>query len=455
MSACDTERMPSIPEIHYARSGDVHIAFQTWGSGPAFVGIPPFAQNIEAMWDDPTGLYPKFLNRIGTFTNVTHFDKRGTGLSDRVDGLSGIEERIDDIRAVMDAAGIERASIGGISEGGPMAILFAATYPERVDKLMLCSTAPRFTEGEDYPIGLPRDGFDALAEQVVEHWTKPDSLLLPLWMPSLADDEAMKRWLPTYERACASPGAIREIWRFIREIDVRSALGAVQAPTLILHRTDELVVDVAHARYLAAHIPNARLIEMPGVDHTPWVGDVDTVLDHMEEFLTGKTQPRFDVDRVLATVLFTDIVDSTRRAGEVGDARWRSMLDRHDETMRDQIGRYGGIAVKSTGDGFLATFDSPSRAVRAAQAMVAASADAGLPIRAGLHSGEIERRGDDVAGLAVHVGARVAALAGPGETLVSSTVRDLVLGSEFSFADRGTHSLKGVEGEWRLLALAA
>ncbi|HVS67958.1 MAG TPA: alpha/beta fold hydrolase [Mycobacteriales bacterium] len=446
--------MPSVPEIRYARSGDVHIAYQTWGSGPQLVGVPPFAQNIEACWDDPTGTYPHFLNRVGEFASVTHFDKRGTGLSDRVSGLSGIEERIDDIRAVMDAAGIERASIGGISEGGPMAMLFAATYPERVDKLLLCGTAARFTSCPGYPIGLPGDEFDGLTAQVVEHWATSESLLLPYWMPSLADNEAAKRWMPTYERACASPGAIREIWRFIREIDLRDVLGAIQAPTLILHRAGDLIVDVRHGRYLADHIPNARIIEVPGIDHVPWTGDADCVIDRMEEFLTGTTQPRYDVDRVLATVLFTDIVDSTRRASEMGDARWRSLLDRHDAVLRQEIAKHGGVAVKSTGDGFLATFDSPSRAVRAARSMVAASAESGLPIRTGLHTGEIERRGEDVAGIAVHIAARVAALADSGETVVSSTVRDLMLGSEFAFADRGTHALKGVEGEWRLLSIA-
>jgi pimeloyl-ACP methyl ester carboxylesterase len=374
------------PEIRYARSGEVHIAYQTFGEGPPLIGIPPFAQNIEAMWNDPTGLLPRFLNRIAGFATVTHFDKRGTGLSDRVSGFSGIEDRIDDIRAVMDAAGIERANVGGISEGGPMAMLFAATYPERVDKLMLCGTAARFSSTSDYPHGLPPNELDGLAEQVVEHWATPESLLLPYWMPSLVGDEVAARWMPTYERACASPGAIREIWKFIRDIDVRAALPAIQAPTLVLHRTDDLIVAVDHGRYLVEQIPDAYLVEVPGTDHVPWVGDADTVLDHMEEFLTGTTQPRLDVDRVLATVLFTDIVDSTKRAGELGDARWRSALDRHDAIMREEIRRYGGVAVKSTGDGFLATFDSPSRAVRAAQAMVASSAHTGLPIRAGLHS---------------------------------------------------------------------
>ncbi|HWC34971.1 MAG TPA: adenylate/guanylate cyclase domain-containing protein [Mycobacteriales bacterium] len=447
--------MPSIPEIRYARSGDVHIAYQTWGSGPALVGIPPFAQNIEALWGDPTGAYQHFLGRIGEFATVTHFDKRGTGLSDRGSGFHGIEERIDDIRAVMDAIGLERASIGGISEGGPMALLFAATYPERVDKLMLFGTGARFTSTEGYPHGMDPETFDALVGQAIELWATPDSLLTPMWMPSLVDDAGFRSWVTGYERASASPGAVRDAFAYIRDIDVRGALPSIQAPALVLHRTDELIVDIAHGRYLADNLADARFVELPGIDHVPWVGDADSALDRMEEFLTGTNQPRVDIDRVLATVVFTDIVDSTRRATEVGDSRWRSMLDRHDATMREQIEKYGGIAVKSTGDGFLATFDSPSRAVRAARSMVAASAQAGLPIRSGLHTGEIERRGDDVAGIAVHIAARVAALAGSGETIVSSTVRDLMLGSEFSFADRGSHALKGVEGDWRVLAVEA
>ncbi len=445
--------MADIPQIRYAKSGEVHIAYQTWGAGPSLVGVPPFVQNIELLWDDPTGSYPHFLRRFGTFATVTHFDKRGTGLSDRVAGSNSIEDRIDDIRAVMDAAGVERGHVGGISEGGPMAMLFAATYPERVDKLILCGTAARFVAGPDYARGVPRELYEQFTSLVVEHWATPESLLVPYWLPSLVDDAGFRRWITTYERACASPGAVREFLRFIGDIDVRSVLGSIQAPTLIVHRRDDLVVSVEHGRYLAEHIPNATYVELAGIDHVPWVGDADAVLDACEEFLTGTPPARVDVDRVLATVLFTDIVGSTERATQLGDARWRALLDRHDAVVREQLARHGGREVKTTGDGFLATFDSPSRAVRAAAAIVAATRDAGVPVRAGLHTGEIERRGDDVAGLAVHVGARVAALAGESEILVSSTVRDLVLGAEFRFDDRGLHTLKGVDGDWRLLAL--
>jgi class 3 adenylate cyclase len=446
-----TARVPDLPPIAYARSGDVHIAYQTWGSGPHLIGVPPFVQNVAAMWDDPTGMYPAFLHRLGSFATVTHFDKRGTGLSDRVAG-GGIEERIDDIRAVMDDVGIERADIGGVSEGGPMAMLFAATYPERVNRLLLSGTAARFTRVSGYACGVTPAVFDGMIAAVVSGWATPHSLLTPMWMPSLIMDAGFRRWVTTYERACASPGSVRDLLRFIRDIDVRSVLAAIQAPTLITHRTRDLVVSVEHGRYLAQHIPKARLIELPGDDHVPWVHG-EPLVDAMEAFLTGSASAHVDVDRVLATVLFTDIVDSTRRATELGDAAWRQLLDRHDRVLRDELARHRGVEVKTTGDGLLATFDSPSRAVRAAAAMVVAAAEVGIELRAGLHTGEVERRGDDIAGVAVHVAARVGALARPGEVLVSATVRDLVLGSGSRFVDRGSHALKGVDGSWTLCAL--
>jgi class 3 adenylate cyclase len=443
-----------VPEIRYARSGDVHIAYQTWGTGPNLVFSPPFAQNVETVWADPSGVFTHYLDRLGSFARVTHFDKRGTGLSDRVTGFHSIEERIDDIRAVMDAAGVERASLAGISEGGPMAMLFTAMHPERVDKLVLIGTAARFTRTEDYPYGSTIDQFDAFTGAVSDRWATPDSIVATFFAPTLAAQPGSERWITSYERSCASPGAVRDLWLFIREIDVRDVLSTIQAPTLVIHRTGDRVVDVDHGRFLAEKIANARYVELPGLDHVPWAGDVDMLLDHVQEFLTGEARRAPEVNRVLATVLFTDIVDSTRRASELGDAAWRRILDRHDDLLRRELARHGGTEVKTMGDGFLAVFDTPSRGVRAAQAMVSATADEGVSIRAGLHAGEIERRGDDIAGLAVHVAARVAAIAGAGDTLVSSTVRDLVLGSEFSFVERGPHALKGVDGEWRLFAVA-
>ena len=438
----------TVPDIHYARSGDVHIAFQTFGSGPSLVGVPPFMQNLEALWDDPSGLYPRFLNRLAGFRTVTHFDKRGSGLSDRVPGLVGIEDRMDDFRAVMDAAGIERASIAGVSEGGPLAMLFAATYPERVETLALLGTAARFVAGDGYEHGPSPDAFAQFVDQLASHWATPESLLVPVFMPSLFEDTAFRRWSARYERLAASPGAVRDIMRFIAAIDVRDVLEAIRVPTLIIHREGDLVTPVAHGRYLAQHIAGARYVELPGFDHVPWVGDADAVLDELEEFLTGERPRGPETDRVLATVLFTDIAGSTERAAELGDRRWRELLDRHDTTARREVGANDGCVVKSTGDGILASFDSPSRAVRAAQALIAAARPLGVEIRAGVHTGEIERRGDDVAGLAVHVAARVMALAAPSELLASSTVRDLVLGGDFRFDDRGERALKGVDGRW-------
>ncbi|MHB1987352.1 MAG: adenylate/guanylate cyclase domain-containing protein [Acidimicrobiales bacterium] len=446
--------MEAVPEISYALSGEVHIAYQSFGNGPGLIGVPPFVQNIEAMWQDPSGLIPRFLNGLGAFVTVTHFDKRGTGLSDAAPGFVGVEERIDDLRAVMDAAGIERASIGGISEGGPLSILFAATYPDRVDKLLLINTSARFVQGESYPHGPPRERFERLTEQVVARWATANSLLVSLWMPSMVQDIDFCRWITGYERASASPGAVRDIMRFIGAIDVTGALSVIQAPTLVLHRSGDALVPIDHGRYLASNIPGARLLEIPGVDHVPWVPDPVPFLEEIEEFLTGERSGHVDTSRVLATVLFTDIVKSTERATTLGDQRWLALLDRHDACVRRELARYGGVEVDNAGDGFLSTFDSPSRAVRAGLAICRAAREIGMEVRAGLHTGEVEHRsGRSVGGLAVHVGARVAALAGPSEVLASSTVRDLVLGSEFTFEDRGAHVLKGLDGEWRLLAV--
>jgi class 3 adenylate cyclase len=355
----------------------------------------------------------------------------------------------------MDAVGIERAIVGGISEGGPLAMLFAALYPERVEKLMLMGTAARFVTGEDYPYGVDAAVVDTLADQLAELWATPESLLVPLWMPSMSDDAAFRNWVTTYERASASPGAVRDAMHYIKSIDVRSVLGSIQAPTLVMHRTDEILVSVEHGRYLAEHIPGAQLVELAGIDHVPWVPDPREWVDEVRLFVTGERRAQLDVDRVLATVLFTDIVGSTEQARTLGDHKWRALLDRHDAVVRRELANYGGVEVKTTGDGFLATFDSPSRAVRAALAICEAESAAGVTVRAGLHTGEVERRGDDVAGIGVHVGARVAALAGPSEVLTSATVRDLVLGSEFAFEDRGRHTLKGLDGEFQILAASA
>ncbi|MDQ1545524.1 MAG: hypothetical protein QOH69_428 [Actinomycetota bacterium] len=447
--------MAAVPEITYARSGDVHIAFQTWGSGPHFIGVPPFVQNIEMGWSDPSGLYPTFLRRIGAFATITQFDKRGTGLSDRdAHGAAGLEARVDDLRAVMDSADISRACIGGVAEGGPLAMLFAATYPDRVTGLVLGDTAARFVRADDYPVGLPAESWAAIVDEVVTHWATTESVLVPWWMPSMADDAGFRRWMTSYERASASPGAVRTMLEFIGAIDVRDVLTSIQCPTLVLHRSGDKVVPVEHGRFLAEHISGARFVELTGDDHMPWAGDADSYLDELENFLTGHRGTDIRHERVLATVLFTDIVGSTERAAAAGDALWRRQLDRHDDIVRSQLERFGGREVNTTGDGFLAVFDSPSRAVRAAVAIAAAVRECGIEIRSGLHTGEIELRGEDVAGLAVHVGARVSSYAEPSEVLVSGTVRDLVLGSEFHFRHRGSRHIRGIEGEWQLYAVA-
>lgn len=447
--------MGEVPEVRYARSGDVHVAYQTFGRGPHLVSAPPFVQNLEMLWDDPTGGYPRFLRRLAEYRTVTIIDKRGTGLSDRVSGMVGVEERMDDLRAVMDAIGAETAALTGISEGGPLAMLFAATYPERVEALVLVNTAARFVAAPDHPYGPTPELFDQFVEELVARWGTPESIFIPFWTPSLRGDPELRTWMARYERAGASPGAIREHMAWVREIDVRAALPALRCPTLILQRVDDGIVTLAQGRVLAEALPDATFVELPGGDHPPWVGDIDGVLDEVERFLTGDQPQARPSERVLATVLFTDIVASTERAVAEGDERWRSLLDRHDALVRRILSVHDGREVKTMGDGFLAVFDSPSRAVRAATAITGGASGLGLDVRCGVHTGEVERRGDDVAGLGVHIGARIAALAGPAEVLVSGTVRDLVIGSELVFEDRGLHQLKGVAGEWPLLRVRA
>jgi class 3 adenylate cyclase len=356
---------------------------------------------------------------------------------------------MDDVRAVMDAVDSERAALLGVSEGGPMNILFAATYPERTSALVLLGTFARAFEGDDYPIGVALERRDDFLELLAENWGEGQSL--SNLAPSVAADERMRASWGRFERMSASPGAAITLLRMAADIDVRHILSTVHVPTLVLHRTGDTFVPLAQGRYLAEHIPGARFVELPGTDHLYFVGDTGPLLDEVEVFLTGQRQ-QHDADRVLATVLFTDIVDSTRHAAELGDRRWRDLLDNHDALVRRQVDRFRGRTVKGTGDGVLATFDGPARAIRSACAIVEAARQLGVELRAGLHTGECEVRGDDLGGIAVHIGARVAAMAAPGEVLASSTVKDLVAGAGLRFADRGTHVLKGVPGEWRIYA---
>ncbi len=434
------------PEVRYAESGDLSIAYCRFGTGPIdVVVVPGFVTHLDLMWDLPIA---KQFEERGKYSRVVMFDKRGTGLSDRSMGLGSVEDRMDDIRAVMDAAGLERAALHGVSEGGPMAIMFAATYPERVTALALQGTFARILADADYR-GLPPEFVDGYVDSIEARWGTGEVISTFLQSePGSVEPATLAR----YERSSCTPRMAAQLMRHNMAIDVREVLPVIDVPTLVLHHTGDPVVPVGRARYLAEHIAGARLVELPGAVH---VGPESAAFSPITaEFLTGERR-EVEPDRVLATVLFTDIVSSTRQASALGDAQWRTLLDRHDDIARREITAARGRAVKSTGDGFLAVFDGPARAVRCAQAMGEAVQGIGLEIRAGLHTGECELRGDDVAGIAVHLGARIGALAGPGEVLVSSTVRDLTLGSGLEFADRGRHELKGVPGDWQVLAVTA
>ena len=445
------------PETRYARSGDVSVAYQVVGDGPLdLVAVPGFVSHVEWAWEEPS--VARYLRRLASFSRLLLFDKRGTGLSDRIAGVSTLEERMDDIRAVMDAVGSEHAVIFGASEGGPLAALFAATYPERTSALILYGTFASVVRQPDYPWKRTPEELRRLIEErartIHETWGSLEAVAQSLqrMAPSAADDEGLKRWLATLMRLGASPGAEIARQRMNAEIDIRHVLPAIRVPTLVLHRTGDRDSSVEEGRYIAARIPGAKFVELPGDDHFPFIGDMDSTLDEIEEFVTG-ARPDREPDRVLATVLFTDIVSSTEHAVRLGDRRWRDLQERHHVLVRRELVRHRGREVDTAGDGFLATFDGPARAVRCAVAIGEGVRALGLEVRAGLHTGECELRGDRVSGIAVHTGARVMAQAGAGEVLVSSTVKDLVAGSGLRFEDRGVHAFKGVPGEWRLYAV--
>jgi class 3 adenylate cyclase len=441
------------PKTRYAKNGDVNIAYQVVGEGPIdLVFVPGYISHLDLMWSLPN--VPGFLRRLTSFSRLIFFDKRGTGLSDPVPGVPTLEERMEDLHAVLDAVGSERAALFGVSEGGPMSILFTATYPERTTAMILYGSTPRFTPSSDFAAVTPESVGHSWRKihQIAEDWGEGRSI--ELFAPSFADDEAVRRNFALFERAAASPAMFASLMSALKEIDVTGILPAVGVPTLVLHRAGDPVIPVDAGRYMGEHIPGARFVELPGDDHIPWLGDVDGVLDEVEQFLTGARQGR-EPDRALATVLFTDIVSSTQRASELGDRRWRELLESHDEAVRRQVGVHGGRVVKSLGDGYLATFDGPARAIRCGRSLAEDADLLGIELRAGVHTGECELLGEDVGGMAVHIGARVAAKAAPGEVLVSSAVRDLVVGSGIEFEDRGTHTLKGVPGSWSLLAVQA
>lgn len=443
--------MAASPETQYAQSGDLSIAFQAIGDGPVdILWVPGFVSNVELMWDVPA--FAHMRERLPQIGRLIVFDKRGTGCSDRELGTGSAEDRMDDLRAVADAAGVEQAHLVGISEGGPLAVLFATTFPERVRSLVLFGTFARSLWAPDYERGLDPVLVDAFIADIRAKWGTGQAL-----QGFLGDiDESKLSELARYERQTASPGAAATILKHNVNMDVRHALNAVQVPTLVLHRRNDPIVPLAAGEYLAEHIPGATLKVLPGAFHVAGKpGEDDDSFDAIEEFITGAPVRRQqDVDRVLKTVLFTDIVDSTVQASQLGDRAWRELLEQHDTYATNAVEAQQGVVVKRTGDGLLATFDGPGRGVRAALAVRDAVRPLGIDVRAGLHTGEIERRGDDVAGIGVHIGARVGGLAGPGEVLVTSTVKDLVIGSDLGFADRGTQELKGVPGEWHLWASA-
>ena len=435
-------------DIRYARNGDVSLAYQVTGEGPLdLVFVSGFVSHQEVLWEHPRPV--QMAKRLESFSRLVRYDKRGQGLSDRPARPPTLEESMDDLRAVLDAAGCERAALFGVSEGGPMCQLFAATHPDRASALVLYGTYARATRAPDYPIGFPPELMDTFNDAMLDGWGGPVGI--EQFAPSHAEDPEFRDWWARLLRSGTSPHGATALLALYKEIDTRSVLANIGVPTLVLHRRDDILVREPQAAYLAEHIPGARYVVLDGDDHLVFAGDQDAILDQVEEFLTG-TRRVPEEDRILATVMFTDIVSSTRHAAELGDRRWRDLLVRHDELVRRQLDRHRGRAVKSLGDGFLATFDGPARAIRCAGAISEEVRRLGVEIRAGLHTGECEVIGEDVGGMAVHIGARVGAKAEPGQVLVSSTVRDLVVGSGIEFVERGAHELKGVPGEWRLYA---
>jgi len=433
-----------LPVTRYAKSRDVHIAYQVFGDGPVnLVLAPPFVSNIENYWDEPD--FSRWLLRLASYARIVMLDKRGTGMSDRVTELPGLDERMDDVRAALDAAGMDQAALLGISEGGPLTALFAATYPDRCRALVLYGTFARFASWLPTPEALA-----AFLGYIDEAWGSGGSL--PLFAPSRQHDPAFQRWWGRFERLGASPAAAIALMRMNSQIDISDIVSTIRVPTLVIHRTEDVTIDVEGGRFLAEHIPGARYVELPGTDHIPFVGENGMeIADLIGEFLTGSRAP-IAPDTVLATVLFTDIVGSTEKAVSLGDRRWRDLLDNHHTIVRRNLECFRGREIDTAGDGFLATFDGPARGVRCACAIADDMRSLGIDVRAGLHTGECEIMGEKVGGVAVHIGARVAALAGPREVLVSSTVKDLVAGSGLRFGDRGSQSLKGVPGEWRIFA---
>lgn len=429
------------PKTQYAKSGEVHIAYQVYGQGEKdLIFVPGFISQIEHYWEEPT--WARWLTRLGKFARVVLFDKRGTGLSDRV-AVPPMDERMDDIRAVMDAVGMEKASVMGISEGGSLASVFAAYHPQRCENLILYGAFASFKSW--FPT---EEALKQLFDYIDTAWGSGTSV--PHFVPSKTGDMQFQEWWGKYERLGASPRDVARIMRMNSQIDITDILPAIKAPTLVLHKTEDVLIDIEGGRTLARLIPGAKLVELPGKDHFVFIGsEADQILSEIEEFITGtKTEPV--IDRVLAAVVFTDIVDSTIHAQRLGDKAWRELLDAHDQVVRQELTRFRGNEVKSLGDGFLATFDGPGRAIRCAKAICDAVSKLGIDVRVGVHTGEVEVTPSDVRGIAVHIASRIAALGKGNEIIVSRTVKDLVAGSGFGFEDLGSHQLKGISEDWQV-----
>jgi class 3 adenylate cyclase len=434
----------------YAKSGDLHIAYIVEGDGPIdLMWIPPWISQVEYLWSERSLM--RVMRRITSFARFITFDRRGSGLSDPFFGAPTLEDQMDDLIAVMDAVGSERVAIVGTLEGGPMAATFAATHPDRVSALVLYATFARATWAPGYEFAWPADVRDEHMAELVEHWG--EGRVVAGVAPSEASDPGFMEWGGRLERLAASPSTIRRLMGLIGEFDVRDVLPSIRVPTLVMHRRDDSFIKIEHSRYLAQQIPGTRYVELEGSDNMFSLGDSEGLLGEIEEHLTGVRHVH-EPDRMLATVLFTDICDSTRQAAEMGDSGWRSLLERHDALFRHALDRHRGREVKRTGDGFLATFDGPARAIRCAASVAEAMGSLGIQVRAGLHTGELEVMDGDLGGLAVHIAARVLDRASPSEVLVSGTVKDLVVGSGIGFEDRGEHELRGVPGEWRLYAVS-
>jgi class 3 adenylate cyclase/pimeloyl-ACP methyl ester carboxylesterase len=440
--------MADIPTTRYVKSDDVHVAYQVVGDGPVDVlWVPGFVSHMEAGWQSPQTA--TFLRRLSSFCRLILFDKRGTGMSDRGSQIFTLEQRMHDVQAILDEIGSERAVLVGVSEGGPMSLLYAASYPERTAALVLYGSYAKRSWAPDYPFGWKDEQWERVLGNIQHNWGTPQGTSVAMWAPSLMKNPEAAERMASYFRAAASPGAAAAIMKMNREIDVRNILPTIRTPTLILHRTADRVSEIGHARYMTEHILDAKLIELPGIDHVYWTPGGEVIVDHIEQFVTGRRQQR-QPERVLATVMFIDIVNSTQRVATLGDNPWRQLLETFYAKVREVLRQYKGREINKSGDGFLATFDGPARAVRCAGAIRDLVRTLGLEVRCGLHTGECEIVGDDLAGIAVHIGARVASLADAGKILVSQTLRDLVAGSGLSFETHGIHVLKGVPGEWQL-----